>query len=457
MAYDAFPWEMSQYCLEEYFEGLDGDLLFQELNTGTPSSGTSADLLLDTFSLCSARVIDELGRSHKLVYGEGEPPKGVPEFDMVTVRDILSADNLKAHLSAFFRWTNVVIPTVHRPTFDMDLADPALIVSMYLCGALYLHPRPTAERQTFYDLAEEYVFRRLEEQVSYQRNLPTPCWENKELVALMQAALYIYTHLWLMSNPTRRRRGREMRLGSLLTAIRALKFNKLKHIVQDDVDPQWTDFVALESCIRVTNFTFYLDWQQSGTFHLPPLSSIYELSCELPCQRDLWYAKTASEFDELVASNGKAYITRGLSARFCVEGLLSDDWTRTYLPRLRAVNVQDLSQIVTALHAVALSAALSCTFSFIAAKLHRATTRWTELWSEAATQIDKVALKRSGMVGQAPIICFVLRWLVERMSKDGGAGISYFESVGHESIEALHDLFSAFVIGGGPTETKKGK
>lgn len=254
MSYGNFPWDMSQYSLDDYFEGLDGDLLFQDLGSGTPSSGTGPDLVFDTLTFCSARVVDSLDRFYKSTHGPNSSgciaSAGDPEFDMAATQQILSADNLKSHLAAFFRWTNVVLPAVHRPTFDLDAADPALVLSMYLCGSLYLHPRPTPERQACYDLVEEYVFRRLEEAVDRQKSLDTPVWKNEELVALMQAAMSTYTHLWLMSTPKPRKRSRNVRLPALLAAIRTLGFNKLRHVVPTDVGLDWEDWASLESCIR---------------------------------------------------------------------------------------------------------------------------------------------------------------------------------------------------------------
>lgn len=87
-------------------------------------------------------------------------------------------------------------------------------------------------------------------------------------------------------------------------------------------------------------------------------------------------------------------------------------------------------------------------FPFVAPKLHRATTRWRELWDDAVTRIDKAVLNKSGMVSQSPAIWFVVRWLIERLAKDGGAGLEYFDSVGHDSVEVLHGLFREFAIEG---------
>jgi len=253
MDYGPFSWSMNQYYLEEFTQGIYGDLFLQDLDMGTPSSGNGSDLVFDSLSLCSVRLVDDLDRFRISTHADHSPQdaSSIPDIDMPTMKRIFSAENLKSHLSAFFRWTNVVIPLVHRPTFDIEIADPALLVSAFLCGSLYNPTEDVAERDACFDIAEEYVFSRLKEQVDLQRTLQTPVWKNRELVALMQAAMLTYGRQWITSRPDARRRSRKVRLPALLEVVRGLGFTRIKHAITPEGNvPSWEDFILLETCIR---------------------------------------------------------------------------------------------------------------------------------------------------------------------------------------------------------------
>jgi hypothetical protein len=73
------------------------------------------------------------------------------------------------------------------------------------------------------------------------------------------------------------------------------------------------------------------------------------------------------------------------------------------------------------------------------------------------SRVDKEELSRSGMALHAPGIGWIVHCLVERFVKDGGAGLSYFDGVEHESTQPLHDLVKVMMIETGVAGMKLGK
>ena len=70
----------------------------------------------------------------------------------------------------------------------------------------------------------------------------------------------------------------------------------------------------------------------------------------------------------------------------------------------------------------------------------RAIGRWEELWREAAGQLGAEDMLRSGFLRHSGEMCWVARKLVAFSLSGKYRTSAYFQAVGHESLEPLHDL-----------------
>lgn len=98
--------------------------------------------------------------------------------------------------------------------------------------------------------------------------------------------------------------------------------------------------------IRTGSLVVQSDHHHAGMFHSPYLTTIYELTGDMPCHWSLWEAKDAAEFQSIIRASGVGILLRPYSVRSCVEGLMRDDLSTTYLADLRQLTSADLGLVL---------------------------------------------------------------------------------------------------------------
>ena len=84
------------------------------------------------------------------------------------------------------------------------------------------------------------------------------------------------------------------------------------------------------------------DWHQGGMYHSPYLTTLYELTGDMPCHRSLWDAKDAAEFRSIVQLKGVEILHRPYSIRSCLEDIMRDDFSICHLVSFRKLTISDL-------------------------------------------------------------------------------------------------------------------
>lgn len=173
--------------------------------------------------------------------------------------------------------------------------------------------------------------------------------------------------------------------------------------------------------------------------------TMYELRGDFPCLPELWEAKTADDFNAILAARPDLW-KRSSSIRGSVEALLADSWAGIDGFPLRYVTVHDLHLLVYAVHCVARSAGFTLLGSLGAPAIFRATTRWQEMWAVVAGPLSIEQLRESGLARYSPEMCWLMRKMIEAaMTGDERLTKSkYYQGVAHDSLDELHSLIRQF-------------
>lgn len=195
-----------------------------------------------------AKIVGDLGAVNASLGANSIYSSGEYSLNINTLPELLTPANLRTHIATYFRYTHPDYPIIHRPTFNMENTLPALLLAMFLCGALYCGKKGVDYRG-LYDLAEEYAFNQLHAalEASYSSGVTV----SKDMAATLSAATLMNDIQWVIRNPSSRRRVRARRLPALVYAARTLGYPSLRHAVQNPVaELDWEKFIVLESCIR---------------------------------------------------------------------------------------------------------------------------------------------------------------------------------------------------------------
>lgn len=251
---DSFPldyglvyWGLNQYQPGEFSETLadafmDHGIEFEASCSATPSS------IDQRFRVAIASILNELDTFYASLEGDKRLASGDYPFDLATAHEVLTPESMQTHLAAYFRFTNTYYPIVHRPTFSIETACPALVLSLFLCASLYRGDK-NRDYRGLYNISEEYAFTQLE--IAMARHSAGDSGAAKDVAATLRAATMIHNLQWTISCASSRLRNRDVRLPALVKAVRTLRYTRLRHA---EKNPQaaldWERFIELETCIR---------------------------------------------------------------------------------------------------------------------------------------------------------------------------------------------------------------
>ncbi|KAL2195411.1 hypothetical protein P885DRAFT_70512 [Corynascus similis CBS 632.67] len=386
---------------------------------------------------------------------------GTTAFVEALAASVFSRANRDILVATYFRFTHHHLPLLHRPSFNPQTSTPAVVLAVFLCGALYAPPRDSilAVRRrgsSLFPLAEEYVFRQLEACIASHERRTTKRRneavggileggepeEEKEMYETFQAALLVHGAQFLMNDPAARSAAWMARRPALVDAARRLGLTSARHtqhvVVGDRVD--WERWVRDETRIRIANWTFLADWQQGGVLHTPGLATIHEMTADLPSLSDLWEANNAAEFEFAVRANGDGCWRRSASLRDCTDALVADAWSGVEGFPLKNISCLDHLLLVSAIHVMIGYSRLISLLPPCIPVLHRAIDRWEELWHATTSRIDDEQLRTSGFFRHCGEYAWLARALLKHSAEGKDRESAYYQRIGHDTPKELHDL-----------------
>lgn len=162
-------------------------------------------------------------------------------FDVNHARCVFTTENRQAFIANYYRYTHIDFPITHQPSFDPATVSPVLLLILFLCGSMYVPKSSLAMTRGFFRIAEEYVFRQLEELMGIEGKPG----ESALLYETLQAALLIHCLQYSMRDEVTRRRNRTKRLPALVSAVRTLGLPQVTHS-----EPGWRQFIQQETKLR---------------------------------------------------------------------------------------------------------------------------------------------------------------------------------------------------------------
>ena len=243
MQYSPFPWGLNHYQPGEFSDTLADAFMDHGIHFDFSCSGGNPSRNEHLAGPISA-ILEELGSFYSSLEADNQLPSGDYFFDMATAYDVLTPENLQTHMAAYFRYTNHYHPIIHSPTFDVEHAQPVLVLALFVCGSMYYGDRGRDYRG-LYNLAEGYAFAQLK--ASMERDV------DGTVVVLdaLRAATLIHSLQWIISCASSRRRNRELRLPALVSAVRSLGYTRLRHETDGSgAEEDWEKFIQWETCIR---------------------------------------------------------------------------------------------------------------------------------------------------------------------------------------------------------------
>jgi hypothetical protein len=165
---------------------------------------------------------------------------------------LLTPTNLGLCIENFFQYAYRHVPIVHKPSFEVTSADPVLLLSVFVVGAIWSYPRDTyfmvleivelAERCIF----ENIMFKRLQDPRTAELDP-----RSSDVLPLLQAATMIVSISFAFPDAEHRRRFRNDRFVDLMSVTRALRLGSEKIIHASNVMSfEWTDYIISESSSR---------------------------------------------------------------------------------------------------------------------------------------------------------------------------------------------------------------
>lgn len=215
------------------------DLNLLSLSSMSPIPALT-DAGYDTMTLKATTLVSGLRELHRRLELSDPTWKGPHDIDQIEV--VFCAERLRFYTAAFFRLTHVHFPLVHYPTFGTSQTSQYLILAVAIFGASRSAPfRHTMQVKQFAPLAEEFIFRGLEELIR-----APPRRLSLEQLQTLQAAVAV-TNLMINHNDwSLRERARLKRLPTLIYTVRRFKLTAA--LSEPTLD--WQQFIYNETGIR---------------------------------------------------------------------------------------------------------------------------------------------------------------------------------------------------------------
>lgn len=230
--------------------------------------------------------IDDISHERVLDIVEMSRPT-TPDGSIVTVEHpLLSLASLQAWLDLFFFRFNTVYPLIHVPTFDPSESEPVLLLPMLLLGATYADKDSHQLAVCIHDVARPQIF-------------SNPGFTAKPELWVLQATLL--TECLGKSRAGQKQHDMSHLFHGLL--INLIRRSDCQSIIPEteisskgSIDVSWKAWAISEQKKRLAQLCFVWDVQHAVLFSQSLCMSAFELRSTLPCQQNVWEARSATEW-----------------------------------------------------------------------------------------------------------------------------------------------------------------
>jgi hypothetical protein len=302
----------------------------------------------DMTNLFSSPPQDKLGHglntcARDLLNLSQQLPKCTDHASWATrVSSFFSVDNYHGFLRAFVHRRYYQYPLIHWPSFVVEEASSYLMVAIMLTGASYLPYKEglfenAASTAMAYEVAEMYIFQRMEQLNEYDADRPN---EMQACLQLCQAALLLVGIGGGKHDGTIKRIVTK-RLPTLVTFLRKLGLMGCRHAIAG-TETNGRTWLATETRIRIVTWTFFMDTLTTLFCNKPPLMLLLELPGHLPCDEQVWDQPVSDEATMTVEET----VWDVTCVRSLVQGILGADWDADQQNLYGRLTVQNLHVLI---------------------------------------------------------------------------------------------------------------
>ncbi|RDW81492.1 uncharacterized protein DSM5745_05049 [Aspergillus mulundensis] len=226
------------------------------------------------------------------------PPKPMPAAQPATnIANISWLFQLPQFIAAYFDKFQIILPLIHRPTFDAGSTSEPLLQAVACIGAVYHsagshHEVSLALMQSGLQALDAFVDQH-------------QCAGFRQIWVIQAYLLFEYFALHSCDDTL---------FGTAVNIHRKLvdaarQYQLLQdnltlgghgHLRSDSVERDWQSAIQSEARKRAMYALYYLDAQMSVMCNIRPLLTALEVKYELPCRDDLWSAPNAQAWSSLL-------------------------------------------------------------------------------------------------------------------------------------------------------------
>ncbi|KAH9062376.1 fungal-specific transcription factor domain-containing protein [Lactarius vividus] len=210
-----------------------------------------------------------------------------------------TTEELQKYLYIFLTAFLPQVPIIHTPTLRFELKPPMMLRAMQACGALFVRtPVAQAFVEKTLDTSRELII----------RDLTKPSSDPKHQIHAIMTLILLQT-IGLFHQDPHQRASSNIYHGMLILMIRQNRLIERvatwEHQPFPATDPavldaMWRGWAMHETLKRVVCLGYCLDQAHRIYFSLAPSFSPAEFTMCLPCEEELWAAKTAHEWAQLL-------------------------------------------------------------------------------------------------------------------------------------------------------------
>lgn len=209
-----------------------------------------------------------------------------------------STEELQHYLLVFLTAFLPQIPVIHTPTLRFEIKPQAFIRAMQACGAVFVKT----------PVAQAFVEKTLGTCRDLIRDFDKPSLDPK-YKSYINVTLLLLQTIGLFHQDLQQRTQSTINHGIVVQMVRRTRLieqsTRWEHQVLPIRDPaaldtMWRDWAEHETIKRLVCLAYCHDRAQSVLFSLPPLFSADEFVMCLPCDDELWAAKTSLEWSQLL-------------------------------------------------------------------------------------------------------------------------------------------------------------
>lgn len=365
-------------------------------------------------------------------------PDSVLSFDVHAFRQFCTVANARECATTFCRKRHYRYPIIHWPTFRLEATPLPLLLAVILTGAAYSMGNVdgvqcAVDARTFYEIADDYVFAKLEEQSDTATQTEH---QVEHSLRLCQAALLMYA---LDILPTRHSGLQHIattkRLPLLIIVLRKLGFNSVRHISSND----WQGFILSEQIIRTVAWAFSADCLATLSYNKPPGFSLLEMRGDLPSNTIMWEADGSTH--EVAIASPHHGDTETNCVSDLVHQLLNGKLLTSQMSTLPSFH---LHIAVCALQQVIYNAHVSLSVDGQSAKLLRALNTWHRLWTESLKELSENDRQKLGVAHHVADLARLSERIVEVAMSPEAASSRYLQRVPSASMRDIHDFIKRF-------------